>query len=1125
MASLGELFVTVGANVGGFKQAMTDVKASVGEVNGVLDKQILGAFTAVGAAAIAAGVAIDDAFDDIRISTGETGKNLKGLEDSFVNIFSTLPVSSEAASTAIADLNTRLGLTGPALESMATQMLNLARMTNTEVGPIIQSVTRVFGDWDVAAEDTAKTLDYLFRTSQSTGISVTQLSTSLVQFGAPLRQMGFDLGTSAALLGKFEQEGVNTELVMGSMRIALTRMAREGITDASAGLLEVQQRIKDAGSAGEANKIAMEAFGAKAGPDMAAAIREGRFELGELLTQLQDGKETINGAAAATDGFKEDLTNLKNTTTLALEPLGTGLMSVLTSLMTALKPVSAGFRDMQEEVGKLDSKTKLAATALSLMYPMLITTFQALGVGKKSAEDYNTANEKVQKSMGAVGTAHAKAAPKITSVGTGMKAAEKSAKALEAAYSKLGLKDLQEEAEDLGKAINKLKDSGDWNKLSVDQQKSAMDKYEQAAFKASGKTYDFSREILNLSLQFKNAFTPAEALRMELDGMSTEMQALSSDIRNLPMGTLNADMMRQSQITAEAAGKVITLQDAYSKLGITAKADLDKVAQEAAEARDAVLGSGTATDFEKRTAIYKALKAQVEAAIAAGETIPAEQAKLFKKMEEDLSGSNGLAKIRSQWDTLADDIKGTIGNASRAMIDSMWEGDFSFGKIGMQLLKDLGKSVTDAFIKPAVDAISGFITNTLEGLLKPALDKAQDWFGSLGKSAADAFGGGAADAAGGAAGPSGGGGGGGGSDAGGAMGAIGAIAGVISAVSDVIANFQMYAINKSLDLIEKSTRYTDINIGNLLPKLTNDFAAELPQIHERLKEFRTYGIGVWPQDGYSWTLAVDSLVSIADATTSTVTELEAIGGDIADSVDATIGSVAAETDQRVRDAARDADARVRDTTRDAEERFRFTAADADQRTRDAARDADGRVRDSARDADQRVRDVARDADARVRDATRTSGAGSLRQSFLRSFIEPIEDLAEAAAAGPTMSFTESKIEAMAQSLLVIQLAIENVISNTLKAIHGRLTELRIFGIGTYAQPGMENGIWNPESMREWGKVVAGTFLPDAAMRSLMGPTGAAGTNIYIDGNVIGNHEFVKELAGLVAAELSLQGAN
>jgi phage-related minor tail protein len=76
---------------------------------------------------------------------------------------------------------------------------------------MIAGSSRLFGDWSIAAEDTAGTMDYLFRVSQSTGIGVNDLSAKLVQFGAPLRQLGFDLETSAAMLGKFEKEGVNTE--------------------------------------------------------------------------------------------------------------------------------------------------------------------------------------------------------------------------------------------------------------------------------------------------------------------------------------------------------------------------------------------------------------------------------------------------------------------------------------------------------------------------------------------------------------------------------------------------------------------------------------------------------------------------------------------------------------------------------------------------------------------------------------------------------------------------------------------------------------------------------------------------------------------------------------------------
>ena len=59
------------------------------------------------------------------MGTGATGEALAGLEDSFKAVFSSVPVDAADASTAIADLNTRLGLTGDDLEIRPTQFLGI----------------------------------------------------------------------------------------------------------------------------------------------------------------------------------------------------------------------------------------------------------------------------------------------------------------------------------------------------------------------------------------------------------------------------------------------------------------------------------------------------------------------------------------------------------------------------------------------------------------------------------------------------------------------------------------------------------------------------------------------------------------------------------------------------------------------------------------------------------------------------------------------------------------------------------------------------------------------------------------------------------------------------------------
>jgi TP901 family phage tail tape measure protein len=312
---------TAGRSMGG---AMTSALGTALKVG--FGGALVGAGILTGLAKL--GGSFDEAFDTIRVGTGATGEALGDLQGSFKSVFGSLPTDMTSASTAIADLNTRLGLTGGNLEATATQFLELSRITGTDLTQNIESVSRVFGDWGITVDDQGDRLDSLFRASQATGIGVDTLSQQMVKYGAPLRQLGFDFDTTAGLLGKFEKEGVNAELVMGSMRIALGKMARDG-EPAQETLQRVTDEIATAGSASEANAKALELFGARAGPDMAAAIREGRFELGDLYDTIAFGEETITGAADDTNSWNESWNKLRNQGFVLLEPVASRVFDLL----------------------------------------------------------------------------------------------------------------------------------------------------------------------------------------------------------------------------------------------------------------------------------------------------------------------------------------------------------------------------------------------------------------------------------------------------------------------------------------------------------------------------------------------------------------------------------------------------------------------------------------------------------------------------------------------------------------------------------------------------------------------------------------------------------------------------
>ena len=304
------------------------------KVGKTLSKTITVPILAVGAGLLKLGEDFEKAENTIRIGTGATGKDLKSLNSDFKATYTQVGASMADTSKTIADLNTRTGLAGKPLQDLSVQMLKLAKISGEDLNTLIPATTRMFQDAGIKQADYSKALDYIFRVSQTTGIGVGRLQELMTQFGGPLRQMGFDWQTSGAMLGKFEKEGVNTELVVGSLRIALGKMAKEGIKEPAKELQGMIEKIKAAGTAGEANALSLKMFGAKAGPDMAAAIREGRMDLSGLLKTLKDSPETINKAAADTATFSGKMAKMRHVMEVAFAPVSEELLNSIENLNT-----------------------------------------------------------------------------------------------------------------------------------------------------------------------------------------------------------------------------------------------------------------------------------------------------------------------------------------------------------------------------------------------------------------------------------------------------------------------------------------------------------------------------------------------------------------------------------------------------------------------------------------------------------------------------------------------------------------------------------------------------------------------------------------------------------------------
>jgi phage-related minor tail protein len=159
-----------------------------------------------------------------------------------------------------------------------------------------------------------------------------------------MRLMGFTIDESIALFAKWEKEGVNAELVMGSLRIAAGKFAKEG-QPLKKSLMDTFDAIKKNKDATAALALGMEVFGARAGPDMVAAIREGRFSIDDLVAGLGKADGAIMGTAAATMDFPEKLKMVTNKLSVALAPIGLAIMDVIGTLVDDLGPTLVAVGD------------------------------------------------------------------------------------------------------------------------------------------------------------------------------------------------------------------------------------------------------------------------------------------------------------------------------------------------------------------------------------------------------------------------------------------------------------------------------------------------------------------------------------------------------------------------------------------------------------------------------------------------------------------------------------------------------------------------------------------------------------------------------------------------------------
>lgn len=264
-------------------------KASLEETNSLLKADLLMEFgdqlgelsqklIDFGQQSLDAFLEVDEGMDIIVTKTGATGSALEEMTDIAKTLATELPTDFNTAGSAVGELNTQFGLTGDALKSASTQLIQFSEINGSDVTSSAISAKQAIEAYGLEATDLSSVLDTVTYTSQSTGVGVQELMDKAVAGAPQIKALGLSFDKGVTLMGQFEKAGIDSSAALSSLSKAAVKYAGDGLT-LQEGLAGTIEQIKTSTSETEALSLASEIFGSKAAPRMVDAIKRGALSL------------------------------------------------------------------------------------------------------------------------------------------------------------------------------------------------------------------------------------------------------------------------------------------------------------------------------------------------------------------------------------------------------------------------------------------------------------------------------------------------------------------------------------------------------------------------------------------------------------------------------------------------------------------------------------------------------------------------------------------------------------------------------------------------------------------------------------------------------------------------------
>lgn len=343
-------------------------KASLEETNSLLKADLLMEFgdqlgelsqklIDFGQQSLDAFLEVDEGMDIIVTKTGATGSALEEMTDIAKTLATELPTDFNTAGSAVGELNTQFGLTGDALKSASTQLIQFSEINGSDVTSSAISAKQAIEAYGLEATDLSSVLDTVTYTSQATGVGVQELMDKAVAGAPQIKALGLSFDEGVTLMGQFEKAGVDSSAALSSLSKAAVKYAGDGLT-LQEGLAGTIEQIKTSTSETEALSLASEIFGSKAAPRMVDAIKRGALSFEDLAGTADKAAGIVTQTYKGTLDPIDQFTTAQNTAKLAMAEMGDA--------------IATWFSDLSEPVKQFIVIVGSLVAALGLVLPIFI---------------------------------------------------------------------------------------------------------------------------------------------------------------------------------------------------------------------------------------------------------------------------------------------------------------------------------------------------------------------------------------------------------------------------------------------------------------------------------------------------------------------------------------------------------------------------------------------------------------------------------------------------------------------------------------------------------------------------------------------------------------------------------